>query len=49
VTSDRLHAYQLVLKGLRQHDADVAGGAVDDLQRIDDRIIKRSNALSKQP
>jgi rhomboid protease GluP len=49
VTRDRLHAYQLVLQGLRQHDADVAGGAVDDLQRIDDRINKRSNALSKKP
>jgi rhomboid protease GluP len=49
VTSDRVHAYQLVLQGLRQHDADVAGSAVDDLHRIDDRVNKRINAVSTKP
>ncbi len=49
VTSDRLHAYQLVLQGLRQHDADIAASAVDDLQRIDDRVNKRIDAMSTKP
>jgi rhomboid protease GluP len=49
VTSDRLHAYQLTVQSLRKDDNKMAEEAGEELQRIDDRVNKRINAMSTKP
>jgi rhomboid protease GluP len=49
VTSDRLNAYELAVNGLRQHNADMAAGAVSNLRRIDESVNKRIKALPANP
>jgi len=45
VTHDRLHAYELLAKGLRQDDGDkIVDDALEELKSIDDRINERSKA-----
>jgi rhomboid protease GluP len=43
VTHDRVHAYELLAKGLRQDDGDkMVDDALEELKRVDDRINERS-------
>jgi membrane associated rhomboid family serine protease len=49
VANDRLYAYRLAVKGLRQHDAKIAANAMQELQQIDERINERKKAGSTQP
>ena len=46
ITHDRLAAYQLVVKGLRQHDAKVASDAMQELKSIDGRVEDRAKERS---
>jgi rhomboid protease GluP len=49
VAKDRLYAYQLTVKGLRQHDASIAENAMLELQRVDDRVKEQNKAGSPKP
>jgi membrane associated rhomboid family serine protease len=42
LTHDRLHAYQLAVEGLREHDPKISADAIQELNRIDARIVEKA-------